>query len=97
VPWIRRALDAVPGEKYLGMYRFLPLFFVLGAALEFSMIKWDVNGQVNFCKHIFIHIFSHFSRRSEGVTKKWGGERKGCCFIYKHEKSMELGEQASHF
>lgn len=38
-----------PGAKYFGVYRFLPLFFVLGAALEFSMINWRV-GTVNFCK-----------------------------------------------
>ncbi|XP_033219805.1 small integral membrane protein 4 [Belonocnema kinseyi] len=36
-----------PGEKYFGEYRFLPLFFVAGAALEFCMINWHV-GEVNF-------------------------------------------------
>lgn len=40
-----------PGEKTFGIYRFLPLFFVLGAALEFSMINWTV-GTTNFCKRI---------------------------------------------
>ena len=38
-----------PGKKYFGEYRFLPLFFVSGAALEFCMIKWHV-GEVNFYK-----------------------------------------------
>ncbi|XP_044262194.1 small integral membrane protein 4 [Tribolium madens] len=42
-------LDKWPGKKYLGVYRFLPLFFVLGAALEFSMINWQV-GETNFYK-----------------------------------------------
>jgi hypothetical protein len=42
-------MDAWPGKQYFGLYRFLPFFFVLGAALEFSMINWRV-GEVNFCK-----------------------------------------------
>jgi len=42
-------LDKWPGKKYFGIYRFLPVFFVMGAALEFTMINWHV-GQVNFCK-----------------------------------------------
>lgn len=46
---IRKLLDRWPGKKTLGIYRFLPLFFALGAALEFSMINWHV-GEVNFCK-----------------------------------------------
>ncbi|OWR41709.1 hypothetical protein KGM_205060 [Danaus plexippus plexippus] len=29
------------------MYRFLPMFFVLGAALEYSMINWKV-GEISF-------------------------------------------------
>lgn len=48
---LRYFLDKWPGKRYLGMYRFLPMFFVLGAALEFSMINWHV-GEVNFCKYI---------------------------------------------
>jgi len=35
-----------PGARY-GEYRFLPIFFLLGAALEFTMINWRV-GEVNF-------------------------------------------------
>ena len=46
---IRRMLDAVPGKRIFGMYRFMPFFFVFGGALEFSMINWTV-GDVNFCK-----------------------------------------------
>ncbi|XP_050300601.1 small integral membrane protein 4 [Anthonomus grandis grandis] len=46
-PKVRRLLDRWPGKKTFGIYRFLPLFFVLGAALEFSMINWRV-GEVNF-------------------------------------------------
>ncbi|KDR13037.1 hypothetical protein L798_13305 [Zootermopsis nevadensis] len=44
---LRWFLDRWPGKKYFGIYRFLPIFFVLGAALEFSMINWHV-GEVNF-------------------------------------------------
>ncbi|KAJ9582989.1 hypothetical protein L9F63_022674 [Diploptera punctata] len=44
---LRSLLDKWPGKKYFGIYRFLPAFFVLGAALEFSMINWHV-GEVNF-------------------------------------------------
>ncbi|XP_076272569.1 sloth 1 [Rhynchophorus ferrugineus] len=44
---LRRFLDKWPGKKTFGIYRFLPCFFVLGAALEFSMINWTV-GEVNF-------------------------------------------------
>jgi len=42
-------LDAVPGRKTLGVYRFLPFFFLLGAGLEFTMINWTF-GQTNFYK-----------------------------------------------
>lgn len=53
----RRSLSSIinkwPGEKTFGIYRFLPLFFGLGAALEFSMINWTV-GTTNFCKQILI-------------------------------------------
>ena len=45
----RRFLEAWPGKRTFGIYRFLPFFFVLGAALEFSMINWHA-GEVNFCK-----------------------------------------------
>lgn len=44
---LRQLLDAWPGKKRFGLYRFLPLFFGLGAALEFSMINWTV-GETNF-------------------------------------------------
>ncbi|XP_057664662.1 small integral membrane protein 4 [Diorhabda carinulata] len=46
-PSFRNFLNKWPGKKYFGMYRFLPIFFVLGAALEFSMINWHV-GEINF-------------------------------------------------
>jgi len=44
---LTRFLDAWPGKQFFGIYRFLPAFFCLGAALEFSMINWTV-GQTNF-------------------------------------------------
>ncbi|ALC48260.1 CG32736 [Drosophila busckii] len=45
--YVRRLLDSWPGKRRFGVYRFLPIFFVLGAALEFSMINWTV-GETNF-------------------------------------------------
>lgn len=47
VPMLTKVLDAFPGKKTFGLYRFLPFFFVLGASLEFSMINWTV-GETNF-------------------------------------------------
>ncbi|CAB0033171.1 unnamed protein product [Trichogramma brassicae] len=35
-----RLLRAWPGRQTLGPYRFLPVFFVAGAALEYLMIHW---------------------------------------------------------
>jgi len=46
-PLITKVLDKFPGKKVFGLYRFLPFFFILGAALEFSMINWTV-GETNF-------------------------------------------------
>ncbi|KAK9871197.1 hypothetical protein WA026_011478 [Henosepilachna vigintioctopunctata] len=46
---VESILNKWPGKKYFGNYRFLPIFFIFGAALEFSMIKWQV-GEVNFYK-----------------------------------------------
>ncbi|KAG5669989.1 hypothetical protein PVAND_000277 [Polypedilum vanderplanki] len=43
---ISKFIEIYPGKRF-GVYRFLPLFFVLGAALEFSMINWRV-GTTNF-------------------------------------------------
>ncbi|KAB7505362.1 Small integral membrane protein 4 [Armadillidium nasatum] len=44
---IRHFLNIWPGKKYFGHYRFLPIFFFGGAAIEFAMIHWHV-GEVNF-------------------------------------------------
>lgn len=46
---LRKLVQKWPGKKTFGPYRFLPLFFIGGALLEFSMINWQV-GQVNFYK-----------------------------------------------
>jgi len=46
-PLLVKVLDSFPGKKTFGLYRFLPFFFALGAALEFSMINWTV-GETNF-------------------------------------------------
>ncbi|KAM9186009.1 ubiquinol-cytochrome c reductase complex assembly factor 5 [Dugong dugon] len=44
---VRRVLQWVPGKERLGIYRFLPFFFALGAAMEWIMIKVRV-GQETF-------------------------------------------------
>ncbi|XP_014215936.1 small integral membrane protein 4 [Copidosoma floridanum] len=46
---LRKFLRVLPGKKYLGEYRFLPIFFIGGAVIEFLMINWHV-GEVNFYK-----------------------------------------------
>ncbi|XP_076394916.1 ubiquinol-cytochrome c reductase complex assembly factor 5-like [Megachile rotundata] len=43
---IKRLYLNMPG-KALGDFRLLPVFFILGALLEFTMIHWKV-GEVNF-------------------------------------------------
>lgn len=47
IGWVHKLVNKWPGKRTFGMYRFLPMFFVLGAALEYSMINWKV-GEVNF-------------------------------------------------
>ncbi len=59
-PRLRRILDAWPGKR-LGMYRFMPLFFVIGAAIEYSMINWQV-GETSFCKYMAVYFKAQFNR-----------------------------------
>ncbi|XP_055349415.1 small integral membrane protein 4-like [Paramacrobiotus metropolitanus] len=42
-----RFLDRWPGKERFGYYRFLPLFFACGAAIEFIMIHLTI-GETNF-------------------------------------------------
>lgn len=44
---LAKVIRSWPGKEKLGNYRFLPIFFLLGATLEFSMIHWTV-GETNF-------------------------------------------------
>ncbi|KAH8287699.1 hypothetical protein KR054_011725 [Drosophila jambulina] len=55
---VRRLLDSWPGKRRFGVYRFLPLFFLLGAGLEFSMINWTV-GETNFCEICLVYLQLH--------------------------------------
>ncbi|GIY87676.1 uncharacterized protein CDAR_118621 [Caerostris darwini] len=70
--FIREVVQKWPGKKRFGHYRFLPLFFIFGAMLEFTMIKWEFRG-VNFYKT--------FKRRraeeivAEELKDKLGGEQ----------------------
>lgn len=48
-------LNKIPGEKRFGNYRFLPLFFLFGASIEFLMINLKAGpGKVNFCNYNLI-------------------------------------------
>jgi hypothetical protein len=53
-----RLLALLPGKRF-GVYRTLPIFFLFGAALEYSMIHWRA-GTTNFCENIFFY-FNFFS------------------------------------
>lgn len=75
----RNILDKWPGKRTFGVYRFLPLFFVLGAALEFSMINWTV-GETNFCK-----FYSYFTSHKVLCTSKK-------LFLFLHMKIEHLNE-----
>jgi hypothetical protein len=46
---LRKFVRAWPGKYYFGEYRFLPLFFISGATLEYVMIHWHA-GETNFYK-----------------------------------------------
>ncbi|CAG5121810.1 unnamed protein product [Candidula unifasciata] len=44
---VQLLIDKWPGKQTFGIYRFMPLFFLVGAAMEFAMINWKPLG-VNF-------------------------------------------------
>ena len=48
---LKRFVDAVPGKKWFGLYRFMPFCFLFGAGMEWTMIHWTV-GETNFCKFL---------------------------------------------
>lgn len=75
---LRYFLDQWPGKQRFGIYRFLPIFFVLGAALEFSMVNWTV-GQTSFCKT--------FSRSFVSINCN-------CCICNRFYLSQEAGWKA---
>ena len=57
--YLIKFLKKVPGEKRFGLYRFLPIFFIFGASLEYLMIHLKAGpNQVNFCKK-FKNINKH--------------------------------------
>lgn len=49
---LRNIVQNWPGRKTFGHYSFLPVFFGLGAGLEFTMINWTPNG-TNFCENYY--------------------------------------------
>lgn len=52
---IRKLVEVWPGKRF-GVYRFLPLFFVLGAGLEFTMINWWVDSKRSISAHCKIFL-----------------------------------------
>ncbi|KAH8303392.1 ubiquinol-cytochrome c reductase complex assembly factor 5 [Drosophila kikkawai] len=72
---VRRLLDSWPGKQRFGVYRFLPLFFLLGAGLEFSMINWTV-GETNFYRTFkrrqaknYVEEQQHLQERQTATTE----------------------------
>eukprot|EP00093_Oithona_nana_P009182 09182.XXX_384997_384731_1 [CDS] Oithona nana genome sequencing. len=59
---IQKLIQAVPGKKTFGVFRFLPVFFFIGAGLEFSMIHWKPNG------HNFYHTYK--KRRAKEIIEE---------------------------
>lgn len=75
--YIVRYLIKIPGEKRFGSYRFLPIFFLLGAGLEYLMIHLTVGPRkVNFCNYYFLifrpqpHYFSFYLKILPDTTLK---------------------------
>ena len=74
--YIISVLKKVPGEQRFGLYRFLPLFFLFGASLEFLMINWKAGpNQVNFCEflsqpgmHVLVMYFGLWVKRFVTLT-----------------------------
>jgi len=48
---VQYLLSLVPGKQRLGPYRFLPLFFCMGGAMEWIMINVRI-GRETFCEYI---------------------------------------------
>lgn len=44
---VTRIVRNWPLRRQIGFYAYFPIFFLLGATVEFSMINWTV-GQTNF-------------------------------------------------
>ena len=56
--YILSTLRRIPGEERFGDYRYLPLFFLFGASLEYLMCNLYVGpNKANFCKHLLQSIF----------------------------------------
>lgn len=46
---LKKILNLWPGKEKFGVYRFLPVAFAFGSAMEYTMIHLRI-GEVNFCK-----------------------------------------------
>ncbi|XP_022204939.2 small integral membrane protein 4, partial [Nilaparvata lugens] len=70
---VNKVLGLWPGKKYFGLYRFLPIFFFVGAGLEFTMINWKAFGRTNFYEIYKKKQVSETAReelRKEGILVK---------------------------
>ncbi|XP_014233109.1 small integral membrane protein 4 [Trichogramma pretiosum] len=75
-----RLLRAWPGRQTFGPYRFLPVFFVAGAALEYLMIHWHA-GEVNFYK-------TYKKRRVEEICQ----EREKLSVFQEHDIQIRVNK-----
>lgn len=46
---LKKIINNWPLRKYIGVYAFMPLFFIIGGLIEYSMINLNV-GNANFYK-----------------------------------------------
>ncbi|KAK3585966.1 hypothetical protein CHS0354_038510 [Potamilus streckersoni] len=63
---IASIFDKWPGKRIFGPYRLMPLFFFLGAALEFSMINWTV-GETNFYR---VYKINQVEKEARSIIEK---------------------------
>uniref|UniRef100_A0A673TWL4 Small integral membrane protein 4 n=2 Tax=Suricata suricatta TaxID=37032 RepID=A0A673TWL4_SURSU len=66
---VKRILQRVPGKQRLGVYRFLPFFFVLGATMEWIMIKLRVGQETFYDVYRRKASERQYQRRLEGASE----------------------------
>ncbi|XP_006876115.1 PREDICTED: small integral membrane protein 4 [Chrysochloris asiatica] len=66
---VKRVLQRVPGKERFGIYRFLPFFFVLGATMEWIMIKMRVGKETFYDVYRRKASERQYQRRLEDASK----------------------------